>query len=118
MAGKPRVGTSKHPRSHFSLSGASYYLLGLGGGNERDLNNCEIYCLITNKWKVFSNLKTRRKASGSLILSSMKALSFCGFIEVDSILNSIKTIKIDTEEKWKTLPLQDKIAMTGHLAAV
>ena len=81
-----------HPRSHVSLSGACYYLLALGGRNKIDLNNCEIYCLITNKWKAFSNLKTPRNLSGSVILSSMKAFSFCGFNQAHSILNSIETI--------------------------
>ena len=56
--------------------------------------------------------------SGTVLLKSKRAYCFCGFKVNKSCDNSIESIGTDTEEKWKTLPLSERLARTFHLDAV
>ena len=104
-------------RSCPSLNGLPSELIAIGGWNGDNLTACEKYIVNSNKWIELPSLNTARQWPGSILLSSKKAFCFCGSLAPNYYLNSVETVQTDNEVQWRTLPLNDKITKTYHLAA-
>ena len=99
------------------MSGISSQLIALAGWNFRNLKVCENYRVIPKKWVVLPALNAARFWPESILLNSKRAFCFCGG-QIVRNLNSIESLNLESEGKWKTLPLNAKIPKTWQLAAV
>ena len=107
----------RHRRSSASLSGLSTHLIALAGYHKRSLRICEKYRLSTNKWDGLPPLSIARQWPGSILLKSKRAFCFFGIQEI-SRLNCIESVEIETEPKWRILPINHKIEKTYQVVAV
>ena len=107
----------KSKRNFLSLAGLTSHLISLGGWRGRPLKASEKYKVGSNKWSHLPSLVAGRCFSGSILLKSMRAFTFCGSLGSKQ-LNSIESIQVDCEAEWRTLPLNGKIANAYDIAAV
>ena len=108
-------------RSHHAFSGVSSELIALAGTRimRGALNSCERYSVDLNKWGKLPNLNTSRISPGSVVLRSMRAFCFCGANYYRKQFNSIESIQLNESKlKWRTLPLNEKIAQISKVMAV
>ena len=71
-----------------------------------------------NKWGKLPLLNTARRFPGSILLQSKIAFCFCGHHQgLRDYLNSIESLQLDWNGNWTTLPRDNRIAKTFHLAA-
>ena len=111
-----KLHSMNHKRHSISLSGLASRLIALGGVSNRGrLKYCEKYEVERNKWSELAPLNAARSSPGSILLPSKIAFCFCGSEGARKQLNSIEHLQ--TELEWRTLPLNDKIVETFHLAA-
>ncbi len=84
----------------------------LGGRNlTGDLDNCERYCIIQNKWTFIKPLPSKWNGSAALILDNSYIFCFGGSSEERGSLTCIDQYYI-TYDKWDTL----KIALLTPLS--
>ena len=93
-------------------------LIAVAGEQNDVIKNCEKYLIAQDKWVALPPLKSARRWPGSMLMTSMKAFSFCGEITYSSHLNEVETTQIGYEDKWITLPLSSHFAKTLGLAGV
>lgn len=75
--------------------------------------------MIFNKWVVLPQLKKARQWPGSCVLKSGLAYCFCGYINRKSILNSIETIDLGSNNsQWQMLTMQEAVEPNYHLVAL
>ena len=103
-------------RAGGSLSGLPSELIAIGGFSKKAVSICEKYLTACNKWRGLPPLKAPRHLPGSALLETKRAFCFCG--HQPAYLNTIESIQTDTEVKWKTVPLNEKVPKTFHLAVV
>ena len=76
---------------------------------------CEKYCVQSNKWSELPGLKMIRCSPGSVLLSPMVAFCFCGRQYFKRNLNTIESIRIETDSEWKILALNDHVPNTNQI---
>ena len=52
------------------------------------------------------------------MLESLAGFCFCGEEAIGERLNAIESLQTDSQERWRTLPLNRKVAECFHLAGV
>ena len=109
----------KYKRASVSLSGLPTRLIAIGGKQEGGSTMvCEEYFVSLNQWHKLPSLPSPRSASGTILLKSRKAFSFCGNVDFRMHLHHINYLQLDVDTKWHFVFLDNKLAQTSQLAAV
>ena len=82
------------------------------------LKTCETYFPTRNQWSELPPLPIPLRYSGSVLLQSKRAYCFGGDQGNDKYVNLVESLQIPTDARWRTLPTDNKIKKTLHLAAV
>ena len=107
-----------HKRGALSLSGLPSELIALGGWREgNSLQNCEKYLMVNNTWVGLPPLNIPRQWPGSILLKSKRAFCFCGSQGNKYSVNSIEALETESDEWWRILPVDERMAKTYHLGA-